>query len=143
MFEEALALFRERGSNWLVSNAVTNLSNVMCRQGEYNKATDLLREGLTMRLELGDKQGMPLSMIGLAGVAAGIGKPKRAARLLSAADKSLRMGDFVLWPSDRNDYEYYLEVTMRQLDEATWQAAWEEGQAMSTEDAIEYALQER
>src|SRR5215207_2243364 len=38
------------------------------------------------------------------------------------------------------DYEGRLAAARKQLDEATWEAAWAEGRAMPPEQAIEYAL---
>ena len=38
--------------------------------------------------------------------------------------------------------EPYFEIVRAQLDEASWQRAWEEGRAMSMEQAIGYALSE-
>jgi hypothetical protein len=43
---------------------------------------------------------------------------------------------------DRKDYERYLASARAQLDEAAWEAAWQEGQAMTLEQAVEYALNE-
>ncbi len=39
------------------------------------------------------------------------------------------------------EYERALTDGRGQLDEATWEAAWAEGQAMSLEQAIAYALE--
>ena len=46
---------------------------------------------------------------------------------------------------DRVDYDYEGRVTAAraQLDDAAWQAAWNEGRAMSPEQAVDYALQSR
>jgi DNA-binding NarL/FixJ family response regulator len=39
------------------------------------------------------------------------------------------------------DYEGRLVAARSQLDEASWAAAWAEGRAMSSEKAVEYALE--
>jgi hypothetical protein len=44
--------------------------------------------------------------------------------------------------AERQIYDHHLSATRTQLDEATWQGAWEEGRAMSMEQAIEYALED-
>ena len=42
----------------------------------------------------------------------------------------------------RVEYEHDRAITRAHLDDATWQAAWAEGQAMTLEQAIAYALDE-
>ena len=44
-------------------------------------------------------------------------------------------------PAERPDYERNLAAARAQLDEVTWQTAWAEGQAMTQEQAIAYALE--
>ena len=48
----------------------------------------------------------------------------------------------MLWPAERHEWERYVPATRAQLDEATFTAAWAEGQAMSLEQAVAYALEE-
>ena len=43
---------------------------------------------------------------------------------------------------DLIDYEGRLAVARSRLDDAAWSAAWEEGRGMSSEQAIEYALEQ-
>jgi hypothetical protein len=45
-------------------------------------------------------------------------------------------------PGDRAAYERDVTTAHNQLDAAAWQAAWAEGQAMTLEQAITYALGE-
>ena len=40
------------------------------------------------------------------------------------------------------DYEGRLAVVRSQLDEAAWTAAWAEGRAMDSEQAVGYALEQ-
>ena len=43
--------------------------------------------------------------------------------------------------ADLADYRHNLIAARSQLDEAAWEAAWEAGQSMTTEQAIAYALE--
>ncbi len=47
-----------------------------------------------------------------------------------------------LWPAERAEYERTLARARAGLDEATWQRAWDEGRALTTEQAVAYALEE-
>jgi DNA-binding NarL/FixJ family response regulator len=72
-------------------------------------------------------------------VAAAWGEPERAARLLGAADVLIEARRHTLGDIDQADYELIVTTTKAQLDEETWQKAWEEGRFMTVEQAIAYA----
>jgi hypothetical protein len=75
-------------------------------------------------------------------VAAARGETERAARLFGASEAlSEEMGA----PPESGEsalQEHYLAAARSQLDEASWQEAWAQGQAMTLEEAISYALDE-
>jgi hypothetical protein len=81
-------------------------------------------------------------MVGLAGIAA---QPKRAARLLGAAQPALE-APRARWQSVLQIERERIEAAVRaQLDEAAFAAAWEEGRATALQDwdrAVAYALEE-
>jgi len=68
------------------------------------------------------------------------GQAEAAGRLFAAADALRDAIDLPLSPSDRADLAPYLAAARARLDGATWDAAWEEGRAMSPERAITTAL---
>jgi hypothetical protein len=76
----------------------------------------------------------------LAGVAGAQKQPIQACHLFAAADALRKSLGVFMWPAERVDYERYLSATQTQLDGETWQDLWQEGRAMSLEQAIEYAL---
>ena len=45
-------------------------------------------------------------------------------------------------PSDLPEFNKYITDVQAQLDEPTFEAAWAEGQSMTIEEAIDYALEE-
>ena len=45
-------------------------------------------------------------------------------------------------PPDRGVYEGDVATARAQVDDATWDAAWAEGRAMTLEQAIAYALED-
>jgi hypothetical protein len=75
---------------------------------------------------------------GLADVALAEGRPRRAAQLLAAA--RLIVENQQTHPVDRDDYERDVALARAQLGEEAFTAAWAEGQAMSLEQAIAFAL---
>ena len=46
------------------------------------------------------------------------------------------------WAAERTMNDRYVAEARAQMDEASWRAALDEGQAMSLEEAVEYALSE-
>jgi DNA-binding CsgD family transcriptional regulator len=104
----------------------------------------LLRESLSLARELDHKLFIQYCIIGLACVAAAQGWPVRAARLWGAAEgMSETYGThFTRAGHSLIDYEGRLDAARTQLDEAAWTAAWDEGRAMATEQAVEYALEQ-
>ncbi|MFL5734319.1 MAG: hypothetical protein ACJ78Q_14120, partial [Chloroflexia bacterium] len=69
-------------------------------------------------------------------------KALRAARLFGVSDALRAASGAPMWPAERADYERNVAIARAQLDKQTWEKAWQEGQAMSMEQAIEYALAE-
>ncbi len=102
----------------------------------------MLEEGLPLARRTKDKLGSAYYLLGLGGVAAEQGLPVRAARLWGAAEAMREVIGITLSYFDlaHSGYEARLAAARSQLDEAAWEAAWAEGRAMSTEQAIEYAL---
>jgi DNA-binding CsgD family transcriptional regulator len=64
----------------------------------------------------------------------------RAARLFGAATAWHEATGYEQGPRARSLREPYLEAARSQLDQATWEAAFAEGQAMTLEGASEYAV---
>jgi predicted ATPase/DNA-binding CsgD family transcriptional regulator len=111
-------------------------------QGDHRRATALLEEELSVSLELGNKPKISYCLLGLAAVAALQKRPARAVRLWVAAE-TLREGiglGLPLWDHTPTDYEAVLAATRSQLDESAFEAAQAEGRELTTEKAVEYAL---
>jgi predicted ATPase/class 3 adenylate cyclase len=142
LYTESLHLYRELGVKRDIPASLHNLGHVALARGDNSKATEFFKEGLTLHQELGDKFGAAECVVGLAGVAAATQQPIRAARLLGI---SLRLREALKdtsWLVERTTYERYAADVRAGLDEASWRVALQEGQAMSMEQAIEYALED-
>jgi hypothetical protein len=143
MYEASLMEARKVGAPLLVASALHRLGQMARLRGEYGKASSLIMESLKMHRERGNKQGVPECLAVLAGVVAAEGDLDRAARLFGAADALLERIKVPLTPADRAQYDADLAAARSQVDEQTWEVAWAEGQAMTMEQAITYALEER
>jgi hypothetical protein len=105
----------------------------------------LYEESLVLCRELGDKVGIIASLAGLGGLAVGAGgeEVERGARALGAVEALSESTGAVLEAADRSLYERNIARARAHLGEETFRRAWEEGRAMSMEEAVEYALGER
>ena len=104
----------------------------------------MLEEGAQISRELGDRLGAPYFAEGLAKLSALRSRPVRAARLWGAAEALREREGLSLSKFDRanSGYEQDLALVRSALDEATFDAAWAEGRAMSFEQAVGYLLGE-
>ena len=67
----------------------------------------------------------------------------RAVRLAAATQRLTKQIDMVLDPVEGALYERLVADTRRALSEELFTAAWAEGEAMTLEETIRYALQEK
>jgi tetratricopeptide (TPR) repeat protein len=141
-YEETLTTFREAGEEAQLPRLICCLGYVVWHQGDLERALALFQESLTLFRKLGISRGIAECLAGLAGLAASRGRPQEAARLLSAAEALLKASGSTWWPADRVEYERNLATLRAALSEAAFAAAWAEGQAMTLERAIAYALEQ-
>jgi hypothetical protein len=135
-------LSRIAGDKRYVAIALNGLAKVMRALGEPARALALFRESLSLRKEMGTRRGIAESLEGLTAMAAETeGDYRKAARLFGAAE-ALRQAIGAPVPFvERADYDRNTAAVRAQLDEATFNAAWVEGRAMTMEQAIAYTLE--
>ncbi|MCA1718588.1 MAG: LuxR C-terminal-related transcriptional regulator [Actinobacteria bacterium] len=140
--EEALALFREAGDVRTCAQCLTIMGIGAVGRGDAGRAARAFEETLRLLRQLKDKIGTFYSLIGVAGVAVLRGQPARAARLFGAAEALRKAIGHPVQPLKQLNYDYegFLATTRGALGEAAFETAFSEGQAMSPEQAIEYAL---
>jgi DNA-binding NarL/FixJ family response regulator len=139
LYSESLVLYRELGSSHGIAGTLHNLGSVAQIQGDMQRATALYSESMVLYQGLENKIGVVRCLVGLAGIAGGQGTLALAARLLGAA-ATLSAGSS-LPVSARADYDRHLAGLRARLDERTFAAAWEEGRAMTLEQAVVQAQQ--
>ena len=140
LLEESLVMFRDIGDTVGIAYALHNLGNTALAQGDVMQAAALFTKSVALQRELGDKLDLARSLVGLASVACVAEQPERAARLFGAAEALYD----AIGARQALHYSIHRERTVArvraQLGEARFTAAWAEGQAMTPEQAIAYAL---
>ena len=142
-FEETLAIMRGLGGRRRITNSLDNLGNVAFEQGDYLAAGALHEESLAIRRKLDDRMGIASSLEELAGVAASLGRSIRAARIWGAAKRLREEIGSPLPTNERPRFDRRVAAARSALgDDAAFDRAWQEGRALTLEQAIELALAE-
>jgi hypothetical protein len=97
-------------------------------------------EGLTIRRELGARQGIADSLEGFANIAYGERKFVRAASIWGAVDQLRNAIGAPALPSRRAMNDRQFAAARTALGDETFDRAWQGGRAMTLERAIENAL---
>jgi len=138
--EEAYAIDLEFGQR--AGHAQWKLGDVLSMQGVYAAARKLLIESLKVAWELGDKALANASLEYLAWLAYSEGESERAVRLFGAADILRTTCGYIFSPSDKNKHVARTVEVRATLGDAAFTTAWEQGRAMTLEQAVAYALSE-
>ena len=141
MLQESLGLCRDIGDRLGAAWALGNLGRLALTRKEYQRATALFEENLALCRDLdGRERRVIYALQHLGVVAAELGQPARAARLFGAADGLRQAARRPLSPRDRAEYDQQLEAVRRALGDGPFATAVAAGQALSIDQAIDYAL---
>ncbi len=153
LYDESLVIFQELGDKRGIAATFNASGAAACTQGDYAAAGSLYEQGLTHFKEMEDKRGIAVSLMGLGAIAVMLGAAggtegtnrveaaQRGTRLLGASEDLLESIGAVLEAVDRVLYEKGVASARLQLGDPPFEKTRHEGQAMSMEAAIEYALQ--
>jgi predicted ATPase/DNA-binding CsgD family transcriptional regulator len=141
-YEKSLQLAGETGEVRREVMMYCNLGFLAMHRDDIHRARQLFSKALVKSQQLGhDKRLTITGMLLLADTIAMDGEPERAARLFGAADALFKPTGVGLSPGDQPEHERALALVRSQLDEVTFQKCWDEGRALSLEQAAAYALE--
>ena len=94
MFEDSIAIAREIGNDVRLATALTNLGEAELSVGNFDRATQVLQQALTLDREHGDMMGMAIDQQALALISLRAGRAQEARGQLSATlDYVVSSGD--------------------------------------------------
>lgn len=143
LLEESLELRRQLGNKWGIAVSLGTLGLAALRERAWERAVSLLGESLEVRREIGDKGGCAWCLERLAEIAVERGNPERAVRLLSAAAVLRISIGSIVDPADQREYQDRRAALRARLGEEQFTAIWNEGRALTLEQAVSYALEDR
>jgi predicted ATPase/DNA-binding SARP family transcriptional activator len=142
LIEEALAIERAVGDTRRVALALANLGLVAYEQGDYGLALARQRESLAIRQALGAKLGIAWSLEGLAMLYRALGRAEPAARLWGASQALREAIGAPVPPKEQTRYKREMDRVRTQLGAEAFDRACTAGRAMTSDQAVAYALEE-
>jgi tetratricopeptide (TPR) repeat protein len=137
-YEESLALSQETGERIREAIQYSNLAITVYHQGQHQLAVDYFQQSLAI---LEEQDIRPVNELhSLAGPTAALGYPLRAARLIGAADAVLEITGIEPQPPDLQAILLIIETVRQALGDQAYQQAWQEGHALTTQQAFALAL---
>ncbi len=139
-YEDSLAIFKaihnQEGSAW----GLHNLGHLALRIHDIIQAVTRFTEAITLAYPLSYTHVIVACLSGLAGCAYVVRQSERAVELFGYVGAMFeRIGEGWEAP-DRIAYQYYVALLRSQLNSATFAAKWDEGRAMTLDEAIAEAL---
>lgn len=139
-YEECLTILKQTGETRRIGFLYQNLAFIALHEGDAERARDLALQALQIARAMNNRLGQAKSLPILAGTLGAVGQAQRAARLLGASESALeRLGAFYE-PNDQPEIDGIIAAVRVQLDETTFQMAWEEGRKLLLEQAVAQAI---
>ena len=142
LLRESLNISEHSGEKWGIAIALGSLGWLALRQHDFREMRKLLGESLGVRMETGDRGGMAWCLEKLAGANSLQSRFQQAVIVFGAASALRATVGSVMDAVDRPDYERMISRLRIALGKEAFAAAWTEGQGMTLEQAIDYALTE-
>jgi predicted ATPase/DNA-binding SARP family transcriptional activator len=136
----ALELAREVGDDREIGAASRSLAAAMIELGDSARATSLLAESLALARELGEPHGIAVCLDTFAGLAATADEVERAATLFGASDAARASIGAKRQPDHQILYDRWLARTLARLDTKTYATHYENGRALTLDEACALAL---
>jgi serine/threonine-protein kinase PknK len=141
-YERCSALFREVGAKPQLASALLNLGHACLHLGDVERGHRLFRESMTIQQSLQNLPGISECLTGFAAIAIHQEMTAAGARLLGASTAigGRRVAVASVWYATRLEYEHYLDLARTRLSQVDFLAEQAAGQAMTVDQAINYAI---
>ena len=138
--EQALTIGRRIGDRRFSGNVMTALARIARARGRLGLARASLADALVLHRAVGDVGQQAHMMYVLAAIDADAGRLEIAVRLAGAADKHEEQLGVRAWSVVCRERDAWLEPARSALGAEQFGRVWEEGRAMTREQALEFAL---
>jgi tetratricopeptide (TPR) repeat protein len=140
LLAEALAFFTKLRGEGSIAELLASVGLLALEQGDDRRAEQALTESLRIAKRIGLRWVLGTLLEGMAGVAIGKGRAERAARLFGAAEAVRTAIGTPIWQANQALYERHIGAARLVLEKEQFIVAWQEGRALTTDEAIAAAL---
>ncbi len=145
LFKKGLVICRQFGEDYQASvtlaSVLYGLGQLAFAQGNHDKAFAYQKDALELQRKWGMSTEMALSLEALAIVFAASQREVKAAKLFAAAEAYRQMKGYPLPQIDQAERERWLAHARSNCDELAFTEAWADGQTVTLEQAMDYALE--
>lgn len=139
-FGDALAFARNMGGRFSNALALSGMGQLAHARGDHDQARALWQEALALWRGTHLRPSIGISLDALACVAAAQDQAQLAAQLFGSSASTYRLVRWTQSPFEREVHEHSLAAARAVLGDAEFEAAYAEGQRMTLDEAVEYAL---
>ncbi len=143
LFEKALLAFQDLGAYFNVTLNKSNLAHLERQFGHHQRALERYRETILAFRDVGQLGAVAHQLECIGFIALAQNQDAHAAQLFAAAHTLREKALMQMTPDEQNYYDEQLNGLRDRMDPAAFEAAWSEGKALSMDDAITSALEER
>jgi hypothetical protein len=140
LFEDAMAIARERGDQIAIALLQVSLGDAHSAQGNTTAAVEMYQAGLNAARKVADRRTMAWCLRGLASVAIAERRTAQAVRLLAAEEAGRAPNRLHIFGFAAERRGCDLAAARSALGETSFSSAWEAGTTMPPEDAVAEAL---
>jgi non-specific serine/threonine protein kinase len=137
--QESLSIFKRIGDPWGIAFALSSAGEIARKQGDIHKATDYHKQSLSIHWQQKHIQDSLYLIEFLAIIAVIEANHQHAAKLWGAADVLRQSFKIPLQILYQQDYAGYIDKVRQSLGKEEFTSAWQEGEKLSLEEAIELA----
>jgi predicted ATPase/DNA-binding XRE family transcriptional regulator len=143
MLQEGAVIAEEYGYRLASAFYRTHLGYLALDQGQITEARDAFAETTRDFFDKNTESGVIFALEGMAELFVTVDKPKRAAQLIGWADATReKIGD-TRPLLEKADVDKVIAACLQKMGEVMFSVAYEEGQKMTLEEAVAYALEEK
>ena len=140
LYKEVLTMNQEMENKFSVAYALYGLGKVAEAKGDYASARSSHAKALTIRRETANRRAIAYSLNALAALAVAQKKATVAACLFGATEELQKLIQFTMSPREHLEHDQAIAAARAMLGEEEFAKAWVEGQTMTLEEAVVYAL---
>lgn len=141
--EESLVISRHLGDAWGVAGVLTGGGGLASRcmvNGDFDRAVEAATESLALYLRLHDSRHVGVALRAFGHIASCQNEPRRATRLIAAFTRTFELSGATVMPMVWPAPDVEAEALRVWLGESEFEAARREGEAMTLDQAVAYAL---